>query len=111
LARFDPRATPSARPGFFTQALAAFQDAMDDDLNTAGALDPLNQACKRANELCEARKPDATAVLAARDAFDRMASVTGVAEGDPETFFARVTARRVAQRGLDPARINTLVAE
>ena len=38
-------------------------------------------------------------------------AVTGVAEGDPDAFFARITARRVAERGIDPTRIDGLIAE
>jgi cysteinyl-tRNA synthetase len=39
-----------------------------------------------------------------------MIAVTGLGEGDAEAFFARVTARRVALRGLDRAHLDGLVA-
>ena len=33
----------------------------------------------------------------------------GVAEGDPDAFFARVTGRRIKLRGIDPREIDALV--
>ena len=41
----------------------------------------------------------------------RVARVTGVAEGDPEAFFARVTARRIAERGITAVHVDGLIAE
>ena len=89
---------------------AAFDAALDDDLNTAGALDPMGRLFARANELCDAKKVPAEDLAHAAAALDHMAAVTGVVEGDPEAYFARVTARRIALRGLERARVDGLVA-
>jgi cysteinyl-tRNA synthetase len=89
---------------------AAFDAALDDDLNTAGALDPMGRLFARVNELCDARKVPAEDLAHAATALAHMIAVTGLGEGDAEAFFARVTARRVALRGLDRAHLDGLVA-
>jgi cysteinyl-tRNA synthetase len=109
-------AKPSGRP---TPSLVkdvdalreAFDAALDDDLNTAGALDPMNRLFARANELCDARKVAVEDLTHMAAALAHVTSVTGLAEGDPEAFFARVTARRIGLRGIDRARIDAQVAE
>lgn len=87
----------------------AFDGALDDDLNTAGALAPVSEAYKRANELCDAAKTNVAEVRALGALLSHFSSVLGVAEGDPETFFARLGKRRLADRGLRPAEIQELV--
>ena len=96
---------------FFADAIAAFDAALDDDLNTAGALDPMNRVFARVNELCDAKKTPREELELARDAVRHVTRVLGVAEGEPEEFFARITARRIKVRGIDPAAIDALVEE
>ena len=86
-----------------------FDAALDDDLNTAGALDPFAQVFTLTNKLCDTKRPDKRDLDAADAAITHLTAVLGVGEGDPEAFFARVTARRVKCRDLDPARIDGLV--
>jgi cysteinyl-tRNA synthetase len=88
-----------------------FDAALDDDLNTAGALDPFAQVFTLTNKLCDQKRPDKRDLDAADAAITHLTAVLGVGEGDPEAFFARVTARRVRCRNLDPARIDGLVAQ
>ena len=88
-----------------------FDAALDDDLNTAGALDPFAQVFTLTNKLCDTKRPDQRDLDAADAAITHITAVLGVGEGDPEAFFARVTARRVRCRHLDPARIDGLVQQ
>ncbi len=101
-------ATPGKLAGELVQA---FDAALDDDLNTAGALDPMNRLFARANELCDAKKAPRDDLEALVQAIAHVTAITGVAEGDSDAFFARVTARRVEARGLDRAAIEALVVE
>ncbi len=96
---------------YFADVRKAFDAALDDDLNTAGALDPLNRAYERTNKLCDEKKPDPGEIWVAGETLAHIAAVTGVADGDGADFFARVTARRIAARGLEVAAIDGLVAE
>jgi cysteinyl-tRNA synthetase len=86
-----------------------FRAAMDDDLNTAGALAPVADLFKRANELCDGGKKDAPEAQAVLDAIEYFTSVLGIAEGDPEAFFARIRTRRVKAKGIEPSEIDGLV--
>ncbi len=95
---------------FFDEAVGAFDAALDDDLNTAGALDPFNRVFARVNELCDAKKTSREELERAEAAVAHVTRVLGVGDGDPEEFFARVTGRRIRQRGIDPAEIDALVA-
>lgn len=88
-----------------------FDAALDDDLNTAGALDPFAQVFTLTNKLCDAKRPDLRDLDAAGAAIAHVTAVLGVGEGEPEAFFERVTARRVRCRKLDPARIDDLVRQ
>ncbi len=89
----------------------SFAGAMDDDLNTAVALASVADVFKRANEACDAGKRDAAMLPALHAAIAYVTSVLGVAEDDAEAFFARVRARRVAERGIEPTEIDALVQE
>lgn len=105
---------PGGKPSLqkaFEELRQAFAQALDNDLNTAGALDPMNRIYQRVNELCDTKKPHPDDLQAAEDALAHVTRVTGVAEGSHETFFARVTARRVKVRGIDPRAVDALVAE
>jgi cysteinyl-tRNA synthetase len=109
-AKHAGRPTPTVAKGI-DELRAAFDAALDDDLNTAGALDPMSRLFARVNELCDAKKVPLEDLTLAAAALAHMTAVTGVAEGDPEAFFGRVTARRIAQRGIERAAVEAMVAE
>ncbi len=94
---------------FFEDARKAFDAALDDDLNTAGSLDPFSRIFARVNELCDAKKTSREELDLAAEAVAHVTRVLGLAEGDAEAFFDRVTARRIRQRGIDRAEIDALV--
>ena len=108
------RGPASGKPALvatFEKLVRDFDAALDDDLNTAGALDPFGQVFGAANKLCDTKKPDPRDLDAADAAIDHLTAVLGLAEGDPEAFFARVTARRVKTRNHDAAHIDDLVRQ
>lgn len=108
-AKHAGRPTPTVAKGI-EELRAAFDGALDDDLNTAGALDPMSRLFARVNELCDTKKVPLEDLSLAGAALAHMTTVTGVADGDPDAFFGRVTARRIALRGIDRAAIDGLVA-
>jgi cysteinyl-tRNA synthetase len=108
-AKHAGRPTPTVAKGI-EELRAAFDASLDDDLNTAGALDPMSRLFARVNELCDAKKVPLEDLTLAAAALAHMTAVTGVAEGDPEAFFGRVTARRIAQRGIERAAVEAMVA-
>ncbi len=95
-----PGSPPPISVDFFRKVRADFEAALDDDLNTAGALDPFGRAFSRANDLCDQKRPHPDDLDAAEYTLRRLASTLGVADRDPEAFFQRVTARRIELRGL-----------
>jgi cysteinyl-tRNA synthetase len=106
------RGAPEARPDHPVSVIVrAFDDAMDDDLNTPVALGHVSELYKRANELCDANRKDPIETRAILDAMTHVSSVLGVAEGDPAAFALRVRTRRAAERNIDPSAIDALVTE
>ena len=61
-----------------TQAETAFQEAMDDDFNTALALASLFDLAKAVNTYLKQSKLDGEALAAAKAAFDRLLAVIGI---------------------------------
>lgn len=120
---YDTRARMNARAGRahgnaepkpdhpIKQLVRAFDEALDDDLNTPVALAHVSELYKRANELCDANRKDPFEIAAILDALAHVAGVLGVAQGDPAAFAARVRQRRAKERNIDPAAIDALVAE
>ncbi len=105
------KASGKKRGDVAAELVHAFDASLDDDLNTAGALDPVNRLFARANELCDAKKPEKEELDAVLAAVTHVTRILGVAEADAEAFFARVTARRIDARGLDRSAIDALVTE
>lgn len=89
----------------------AFDDALDDDLNTPVALAHVSELFKRANELCDANRKDPVETRAILEALAHVSSVLGVADRDPSAFALRVRNRRAAARKIDTDEIDALVAE
>jgi cysteinyl-tRNA synthetase len=103
---------PSPAEGSPLRALRdKFVEALDKDLNTAGALAPMGEIFKRANELVDSNRKDPVEARTLLGLFAYMGDTLGIAEGEPEVFFSRVHRRRVASRGIDPTEIDKLVVE
>jgi cysteinyl-tRNA synthetase len=91
-----------------------FDEAMADDLNTAGALGHVFSAVRLAGRVCEdknLRKSEG-----GRDFFERIkadvakwAGVLGIFERDPAEFLTELRDNRVARAGIDPAKVQELL--
>jgi len=96
--------------------LRAFEEAMDDDFNTAGALAALSGLFAQLNELLDkppiADRPMVLRTIAAlRALVPAMGSVLGILGSPPASWLERRRDRLVQQRGLDRGRIEGLIAE
>jgi cysteinyl-tRNA synthetase len=89
----------------------AFDEALDDDLNTPVALAQVAELYKRANELCDQNRKDPVETRALLEALEHTASVLGIANGEPAAFARQVRERRARQRKIDVAEIDALVTE
>jgi cysteinyl-tRNA synthetase len=89
----------------------AFDDALDDDLNTPVALAHMLELFKHANELCDKNRKDPVETRAVLEGIEHTCRVLGIAEGDPVAFALRIRTRRAADRGIDTAAIDALVSE
>ncbi|MDL2271628.1 cysteine--tRNA ligase [Desulfovibrio sp. OttesenSCG-928-I05] len=94
----------------------AWDDAMNDDLNTAAAIGHMNNAVRLMNRLME----DKTAAKSeeARPLFERFLAdmsrwgdILGVFKLDPQAFLAELRTCRAKRANLDVARIETLMAD
>ncbi|WP_316898859.1 cysteine--tRNA ligase [Pseudodesulfovibrio indicus] len=91
-----------------------FDEAMADDLNTAGALGHVFSAVRLAGRVCEdknLRKSEG-----GRDFFERIkgdvakwAGVLGIFERDPAEFLTELRDNRAARAGIDPAKVQELL--
>jgi cysteinyl-tRNA synthetase len=95
---------------------AAFDEALDDDLNTAVALSALGDAAAAANKLLDDPKSAAKDVrrrtLATLGALLRQsAAILGLLQQRPEQWLLARRARLAAQRGVEEAQIDGLLAE
>jgi len=96
--------------------LRAFEQAMDDDFNTAGALAALSGLFGQINEVLDRPPvPDKATVLrtlaALRALVPTMGNVLGVLGSSPGTWLERRRDRLVKQRGLQRGSIESLLAE
>lgn len=93
-----------------------FDAALDDDFNTAQALGCVFEAARIVNQITTAEKkmpaPVKKKILeAAREGFDHFGRVLGIFQHDADHFFQKDRDIEVAKRGLDRARIESLIAE
>lgn len=93
-----------------------FDDALDDDFNTAQALGYVFDAARLINQIMmAAKKMPASAKKAVWDAaagvFGHFGDVLGIFQSDPGAFFLADRAIEVNKRGLDAARIEMLIAK
>jgi len=96
--------------------IRAFEEAMDDDFNTAGGLAALSGLFGQMNELLDRPPvPDRATVVrtlsALRAQVPKMGGVLGVLESNPAAWLERRRDRLVEQKGLDRTRIESLLAE
>jgi cysteinyl-tRNA synthetase len=96
--------------------LRAFEASMDEDFNVPGALASVSSLFAALNEWLDKPpvKDKALAgrtLLALRADVRKLASVLGVLQDEPGPWLLRRRDRLVAQRGLDPGRIEALIAE
>ncbi len=96
--------------------LRAFEESMDDDFNTAGALAALSGLFNGMNELLDHPPvPDRATVVRTlatlRAVVPRMGNVLGVLGRPPAAWLERRRDRLVRQRGLDRERIEAMLAE
>ena len=97
--------------------LAAFDAALDDDLNTPLAVAEIGEAAKSANRLLEEPRSVPSAVrlrtlaAIARDVREAASSVLGVLGRDARSFREERRARLASARGVDLASVRALLAE
>ena len=96
--------------------LRAFEEAMDDDFNTAGALAALSALFGQMNEyLDKPPVPDRAMVVRTlatlRAVVPTMGGVLGVLGSPPAAWLERRRDRLITQRGLDRQRIESMLAE
>jgi cysteinyl-tRNA synthetase len=96
--------------------LRAFEQSMDDDFNTAGALAALSGLFGQMNEYLDKppvadRAMVARTLAALRALVPTLGGVLGVLGTPPTTWLERRRDRLVRQRGLDRERIESMLAE
>ena len=95
---------------------AGFSEALDDDLNTAGALGHLFGAVRLAGRLAEdkgLRKSEGARELWTRIAADleSWSTVLGVLGREPAEFLAELRTCRAGRKGIDPAQVEARLEE
>jgi cysteinyl-tRNA synthetase len=96
--------------------LPQFEQAMDDDFNTAAALAVLSDALRFANEVLDNREGHPEALItstahALREAIASMTSVLGIVERNPQVALESLQQRAMGVRGVDAALVERLIAE
>ncbi len=99
-----------------TEHARAFEEAMDDDFNTAGALAALSGLFSVLNELIDKPKvKDKTLVSRTVASLHaealRLGAVLGLFTDVPAEWLERRRSRAVKERGIDRARVEALIAE
>jgi cysteinyl-tRNA synthetase len=105
---------PEELTGELDQIEKSFIEAMEDDMNTAGALGHVFSAVRLAGRVCEdknLRKADG-----GRDLFERLkkdvaqwGAVLGIFEREPAEFLTELRDNRAARAGIDPAKVQELL--
>ncbi len=97
------------------QLLPRFQEAMDDDFNTAQALGTIFDLVRTLNRyLAETGQPDAAgcqALTAIRSAFGEIGQVLGLFLSDPAQWLTAREADKAGELTITPAAIETLIVE
>lgn len=100
----------------FAKLAEKFDEAMDDDFNTAQALGYVFEMVRLTNNfIVEEKKmpaPEKAAILEeAQKVFDRFGEVLGVFHGDPDSFFMADQETELRKRGLKIDAIEDLVRQ
>jgi cysteinyl-tRNA synthetase len=91
-----------------------FEEAMDDDFNTARALGDVSEVFRLANEILDKPGDAATDQRTLRTIYDGLsaiADVLGIFDEDPDVVLRRIAARKQSERGVDAAAIQALIDE
>jgi cysteinyl-tRNA synthetase len=95
---------------------SAFEDAMDDDFNTAAAIGHLSDLTRFANELLEKpqgvdKQKAARTLRRLRSHLSEAGSVLGLFQAQPDEWLSRQRSKAASLRGIDPARVAALIDE
>jgi cysteinyl-tRNA synthetase len=92
--------------------LKELEATMDDDFNFAGALSALSGLFAEMNTLLDSKDKGAAnkGLTALKDSVKKISTVLGLFEDDPVQWLARRRDRAVAQRGIDVAEVERLIA-
>ncbi|MDW7710157.1 MAG: cysteine--tRNA ligase [Deferrisomatales bacterium] len=105
------RATHEAVLGLLFQ----FEDAMNDDFNTAEALGHLHRCARQVgsflHEGCEPSPKNLAVLRYAAQSVRGLGGVLGLLQAPPEAYFGAVKQGAVEARGLDPAEVEAKIAE
>jgi len=109
-------AAKEAYVGKINELSNKFDNALDDDFNTAQALGYVFDAARLINNITTAEKkmpaPDKEVALAtATRVFQHFGDVLGIFQFDPDVFFHSDRDIEIAKRGLDVTRIEDLIQE
>ncbi len=95
---------------------ASFTEAMDDDFNTARALGYVFEAARLLNAYMADSDMAVTGEMdfvleQAQSVFKELGGILGLFMTDPDDYFSQDRGRKSAERGLDIAEIESLIAE
>jgi len=91
-----------------TTHLPRIEQAMDDDFNFTGALGHLSELFTEMNAHIKAKRDAPLTGL--KESVKKISTVLGLFEDDPEQWLLRRRDRAVKQRGIDVAKVETLIA-
>jgi cysteinyl-tRNA synthetase len=96
------------------ELVTRFEQAMDDDFNTAQALGNISESFRLVNEILD--RPgdpdvDARTLRRIHEQLVSIAGTLGVFHEDPAVVLARIEQRRQSAKGVDAAAINALIDE
>ncbi len=94
--------------------ITRFEQAMDDDFNTAKALGDVSEVFKLVNEILD--KPsdpemDARTLRVASQGLSSIAECLGIFGEDPQVVLGRIERRKQGEKGVDPAAVQALIDE
>jgi cysteinyl-tRNA synthetase len=91
---------------------ATFQEAMDDDFNTAAALSTLHVLSHNFNSLLQTNSPHDPGVLRqSKEAFALAGKVLGIFQDDPQIFLGREQQRKAQRLTITEEEITRLIKE
>jgi cysteinyl-tRNA synthetase len=96
--------------------LPRFEEAMDDDFNTASALAVLGETLKIANDVLDNKQAHSAALVTStshrlREIVGKMSAVLGVLERNPKMVLQKFSDKATTAKGVDAANVDRLVAD